>query len=62
MKNVENIKTKIAELESKLTGSMLEDMDLQEAIRRLKREVSSYEDPLPEKPKDSDFECFGCGS
>lgn len=58
----EELKTEINQLESQLVGDMFQDMELQEKIFGLKRQLSEYEAPTKERPDDSQFECIGCGS
>lgn len=58
----EEIKAEITTLESQLVGNMFEDMDTQEQIYGLKRQLNEFEAPTKERPDDSDFECIGCGS
>lgn len=53
---MEDIKKEIEELKSKLTGNMLEDMDIRDKIHNLEMKLSGT------KPTDSSFECFGCGA
>ena len=55
------VKEKIASLESQLVGDMMKDMELQQEIFDLKRQLNEIESPTI-KPDDSDFECVGCGS
>ena len=55
------IQEKIAALNTKLTGDMMQDMDVQQEIFDLKRQLSEMESPTM-RPPDSDFECIGCGS
>ncbi len=56
------IENQILELERTLTGDMFQDMDTQEKIYALKRQLAEFEAPTKERPDDSQFECFGCGS
>ena len=58
----EEIQALIEQKESKLTGDMFSDMDLQEEIHGLKRMVKAYDEPGPERPNESYYECEGCGS
>jgi hypothetical protein len=48
-------------LKSQLTGNLEHDAPIRQEMSKLKRQLEVNE-PLPDKPKDSDFECFGCGS
>ena len=52
----ESIKTKIKELEEKLTGNMMEDLEVRGEIHSLEMKMNNV------KPTDSHFECVGCGS
>jgi len=58
----EQLKTQISELEGQLVGDMFQDMELQEKIYGLKRQLDEFEEPAKERPDDSQFECIGCGS
>ncbi len=58
----EELKTEISSLEDTLTGDMFQDMDTQEQIYSLKRQLNEFEAPTKERPDDSEFECIGCGS
>jgi len=49
-------KSQIEELEKKLTGDMLKDMNIRDEIHKLEMADKGI------KPEDSHFECFGCGS
>lgn len=51
-----NIDKKIQELKSKLTGDMMKDLETRDQIHKLEMKKKNI------KPKDSHFECFGCGS
>ena len=46
----------ITELESQLTGDMMQDMDIKDKIHNLQMEIDGI------KPEDSHFTCDGCGS
>jgi hypothetical protein len=46
----------ITELESQLTGDMMQDMDIKDKIHNLQMEIDGI------KPEDSHFDCIGCGS
>ena len=50
------LSNEIKEQEQKLTGNMLEDMDIRDKIHKLKMELNGV------KPTDSHFDCIGCGS
>ena len=54
--NMENISKKIQELEKKITGNMLEDMDIRDKIHNLKMQLDGT------KPSNSEIDCVGCGS
>lgn len=56
------IEVQISQLQKNLTGNMFKDMDTQEKIRELKKSIAQKENPLPNRPRDSDIECFDCGS
>ncbi|MTI22936.1 hypothetical protein E1176_18035 [Fulvivirga sp. RKSG066] len=57
----EQLLSEIEALESQLVGDMMKDMDTQEKIFDLKRQLNEMESPTV-RPDDSDFECIGCGS
>lgn len=46
----------IEELRSQLTGDMFKDMDIKDEIHNLEMKLKGV------KPKDSHFDCIGCGS
>ena len=48
------VKTQIKELEEKLTGNMLNDMDIKDEIHKLEMADKGV------KPEDSHFDCIGC--
>ena len=50
------LSNEIKEQEQKLTGNMLEDMDIRDKIHKLKMKLNGV------KPTDSHFDCIGCGS
>ena len=52
----ELIEREIAELESLLTGDMMQDMDIKDKIHNLYMKLNGT------KPTDSHFDCVGCGS
>jgi len=58
----EELKVEIETLENQLVGDMFQDMDTQEKIYSLKRQLNEFEEPTKERPDDSEFECVGCGS
>lgn len=53
------IQTKIAELKTKLTGNLFEDMELQQEIYELKKILNPR---IEEHPEEDDDECLSCGS
>ena len=53
---MKEIKNKIKELESTLTGDMTKDMDIKDKIHNLKMKLKGI------KPTDSEIDCVGCGS
>jgi len=58
---IESLKWKMSYLENQLTGQLCdEEMVLRQEIFEIKQLLKSVE--YPNKPDDSDFECFGCGS
>ena len=50
------IKKRIKELESQLTGDMFSDMEIKDKIHNLEMKLKGV------KPEDSHFDCVGCGS
>ena len=50
------LSNEIKEQEQKLTGNMLEDMDIRDKIHKLKMKLNGV------KPTESHFDCIGCGS
>lgn len=58
----ESILSKIESLNSKLTGGLSdENFQIMAEIRYLKAKLSLF-DEVPQKPENSQFECFNCGS
>ena len=55
------IKAKIEELKSKLTGNLFEDGETQQEIYDLKKILNPRIELEPDKDKDED-ECVSCGS
>ena len=51
-----NINTEIESLKTKLTGNMMEDMEIRDQIHNLEMKLKGV------KPEDSHFDCIGCGS
>ena len=51
-----DIKQQIKELEQKLTGELLKDLEIRDKIHQLEMKLNNV------KPTDSHFECVGCGS
>jgi hypothetical protein len=49
-----DIEKKIEELERKLTGNMIEDMEIRNEIHQLRMKLHNI------KPNESYFECVGC--
>jgi hypothetical protein len=59
--DVEAFDWKIKHLESQLTGELNdEQFQIQAEIGEIKKLINSVKNP--EKPNDSPYECFGCGS
>mgnify|MGYP006921287857 CR=1 FL=1 len=59
--DVEAFNWKLKHLESQLTGELSdEQFDIQAEIGEIKRLLASV--GAPDKPSDSPYECFGCGS
>tara|TARA_B100000963_G_C22442815_1_gene587430 strand:- start:527 stop:730 length:204 start_codon:yes stop_codon:yes gene_type:complete len=56
MNELNKLKQEIEELKGKLTGNMMEDMELRDEIHNLEMKVNGV------KPTDSHFDCIGCGS
>ena len=54
--NDKDIQQKIESLKSKLTGNMIEDMEIRDTIHNLEMKLKGV------KPMDSHFDCIGCGS
>lgn len=50
------IEKTIKELESQLTGDMMQDMSIKDEIHNLQMKLNGT------KPTDSHFDCVGCGS
>ena len=48
--------TQIESLKTKLTGNMMEDMEIRDQIHNLEMKLKGV------KPEDSHFDCIGCGS
>lgn len=51
-----SIKEQIKELEEKLTGEFIKDLEIRDKIHQLEMKLNNV------KPTDSHFECIGCGS
>jgi hypothetical protein len=50
----------MSHLENQLTGQLCdEEMMIRQEIYQIKQLIGKVE---PQKPEDSNFECFGCGS
>jgi len=56
METTQNLAQQINELKEKLTGNMMEDMELRDQIHNLEMKLKGV------KPEDSHFDCIGCGS
>ena len=56
MNELDQLKQQIEELKGKLTGNMMEDMEIRDKIHNLEMKVNGV------KPTDSHFDCIGCGS
>lgn len=50
------LKDRILELRSKLTGDMMQDMEIRDEIHNIEMKLNGT------KPVDSHFSCVGCGS
>ena len=51
-----NLTNEIKSLKTKLTGNMMEDMEIRDQIHNLEMKLKGV------KPEDSHFDCIGCGS
>lgn len=51
-----DIEQQIRELENKLTGNLLQDMETRNKIHNLKMKLNNV------KPMDSHIDCVGCGA
>ena len=51
-----NLNNEIEFLKTKLTGNMMEDMEIRDQIHNLEMKLKGV------KPEDSHFDCIGCGS
>jgi len=51
-----NIQEEIDLLKTKLTGDMMNDLDIRDQIHNLEMKLNGV------KPEDSHFDCIGCGS
>ena len=56
MNELDQFKHEIEDLKGKLTGNMMEDMEIRDKIHNLEMKVNGV------KPTDSHFDCIGCGS
>ena len=56
METTQNLTEQNEELKGKLTGNMMEDMELRDQIHNLEMKLKGV------KPEDSHFDCIGCGS
>lgn len=59
---IESLEKELKALEAKLTGDLFQDMEIREEIFLKKKQINALTEPRPERPDDSNFECFGCGS
>lgn len=58
--DVEALKWKMSHLENQLTGEMDDyQFEIRQEIYEIKQLIGKVE---PQRPEDSNFECFGCGS
>jgi hypothetical protein len=61
--NEEQLKTKIAELRATLTGDLFGDMETQQDIYELKKELSALQGiTIEEFDANDDYVCENCGS
>jgi len=61
--NEEQLKTKIAELRATLTGDLFGDMETQQDIYELKKELSALQGiTVEEFDANDDYVCENCGS
>jgi hypothetical protein len=51
-----DLKSQLEELNSQLTGNMMQDMEIKDKIHNLEMVINGT------KPTDSHVECIGCGS
>ena len=59
--DMEALKWKMSYLENQLTGVLCdEEMMIRQEIYEIKQLIGKVE--TPQRPNDSNFECFGCGS
>lgn len=56
METSTNLTNEIESLKTKLTGNMMEDMEIRDQIHNLEMKLKGV------KPEDSHFDCIGCGS
>lgn len=57
---LEGLKWKMSYLENMLTGELTnEQFEIRKEISEIKELIGKVE---PQRPTDSNFECFGCGS
>jgi len=52
----EDLESQLVGLESKLTGNMMEDMEIKDKIHNIQMILNGT------KPTDSHIDCIGCGS
>ena len=62
LEDIESLKWRMSYLENQLTGEMNdEQFAIRDEINQIKTTIYQFNHP-PQKPDDSNFECFGCGS
>jgi hypothetical protein len=60
---VSGLQWKLSHLENQITGEMSDyQFQLRAEINEIKKILQEYEYGITEKPDNSTFECFGCGS
>ncbi len=53
---MEELKTKVEELKTKLTGDMFKDFEIRDQIHQLEMKINGT------VPSSQDIECVGCGA
>lgn len=62
-KELSDLKWHMSHLENQITGEMTdEQFMLRTDINHIKKLIADYNNQLMNRPEDSSFECFGCGS